>query len=118
MKCLALLAIAVMALGCATTKPRPAPLAQADIISMVKAGMTDEEIMRRIDATGTVFRLNSDDVMFLRKEGLSDRLVNYMLDTYTRAAVEAQRRRDESNYRFSFGYYYGPYWHHRHPWYW
>jgi hypothetical protein len=91
--------------GCATV-PRPAPLTQADIISMTKARMTDEDIMRRIDDTRTVFQLNSDDVIFLRKEGVRDRVVTYMLDTLTRAAVAEQRRRD-IDYNYHFGFFYG-----------
>jgi hypothetical protein len=107
-----LIAVAmILATGCATT-PRPAPLTQADIISMTKVGLTDEDIMRRIDDTRTVFQLNSDDVVFLRKEGVSDRVVTYMLDSLTRAAVAEQRRRDLDYYDFHyrFGLFYG------HPW--
>jgi hypothetical protein len=81
---------------------------------MVKAGMTDEEIMRRIDASRTVFRLSSDDVMRLRQEGVSDRVTNYMLDTYTRAVVAEQRRRDYYDYdwHYRYGFMYGR------PYYW
>ncbi len=124
MKMLLLLLIAVIGFGCATTnKPRPTPLTQADVISMVKAGVADEEILKRIDATRTVFRLGSDDVVLLRREGVSDRVVNYMLDSYTRAVAYDERRRAESDYRYHYGmgYYYGPYWGpywHRHPWWW
>jgi hypothetical protein len=101
---------AAFAIGCATT-PRPAPLTQADIISMVKAGVTDEEIMRRIDYTRTVFRLSSDDVIRLRNEGVSDRVVNFMLETYTRAVAAEQRRQDAYYYDFHYGFYYGHPWH-------
>jgi hypothetical protein len=102
--------VAALTIGCATP-PRPAPLTQADIISMVKAGLPDEEILRRIDATRTVFRLSADDVVRLRNEGVSDRVVNYMLDTYTRAVVAEQRRQDAYYYDFHYGYFYGPRWH-------
>jgi hypothetical protein len=69
---------ALLLAGCATTPPpRPPPLTQVDVISMVKSGWSDEDIMRRIDATRTVFRLSSDDVVRLRNEGLSDRLVTF-----------------------------------------
>ncbi len=78
-----------------------------DVISMVKAGATDEDIMRRIDATGTMFNLNADDVVLLRKEGVSDRVVTYMLDTKTRAAVEEQRRRDTDDIRWHYGIGFG-----------
>jgi hypothetical protein len=103
--------LAALFVGCATTHPRPPPLTQTDIISMVKAGMTEEDIMRRIDDTRTVFRLSSEEVVRLRNEGVSDRVVNYMLDTYTRAVAAEQRRRD-ADYNFHYGFYYGHPWHH------
>lgn len=103
--------------GCATTAPRPVPLTQAEIISMTKEGLPDEMIIRRIDDTRTFFRLSADDVVRLRQEGVSDRVVTYMLDTYTRAAV-AQERQYDSDYRYRIGIWYGGYpWHHHwHRW--
>jgi hypothetical protein len=106
-----ILLVGLVMTGCATT-PRPIPLTQVDIISMTKAGATEEEIMRRIDQTRTVFRLNSDDVVRLRNEGVGDRIVTYMLDTYTRAAVAEERRRAT----YSGSFYYGPYFYPYHPW--
>ena len=100
--------------GCATTVPRPARLSQTEIISMTKAGMPDAEIIHGIDATRTVFRLSADEVVRLRQEGVSDRVVNHMLDTYTRYAVAEQRKQDAYDYEdfyFHHGFYYG------HPWY-
>ena len=98
-------------MGCATHKPAPPPpLTQSDVISMVKMSVPDDEIMRRIDETRTVFRLSSEDVVRLRNEGLSDRLVSFMLDTYARAAAAEQRRRDEqprSSFSFGFGTSFG-----------
>ena len=93
-------------MGCATHKPAPPPpLTQSDVISMVKVSVPDDEIMRRIDETRSVFRLSSEDVVRLRNEGLSDRLVSFMLDTYARAAAAEQRRRDaEPRSSFSFGF--------------
>jgi hypothetical protein len=102
--------VAALATGCATT-PKPIPLNQSDVISMVKAGVPDEEILRRIDDTRTVFRLSSDDVVRLRNEGVSDRVVNYMLETYARAVAAEQRRQDASYYDFHYGFYYGHPWH-------
>jgi len=108
--------VALFAVGCATT-PRPTPLTQVDVISMTKAGMTDEEIIRRIDQTRSVFKLNADAVVNLRKEGVSEHVVNYMLDTLTRAAVDEERRRayDDYDYHYRFGFFYG-YPHHRWCW--
>ena len=98
--------LVLLVVGCASHKPAPPPpLTQADIISMVKMSVPDDEIMRRIDETRSVFRLSSEDVVRLRNEGLSDRLVSFMLDTYARAAAAEQRRRDEQpRTSFSFGF--------------
>jgi hypothetical protein len=111
---LLLTVVAILAVGCATTR-RPPPLTQSDVMSMVKAGLTDEDIIRRIDASGTVFRLSADDVVNLRKEGVSDRVVTYMLDTYTRYVAAEQRRQDYYDYdwHYRFSFYYGHPWHHR-----
>ena len=98
--------LVLLVMGCATHKPAPPPpLTQADVISMVKMSVPDDEIMRRIDETRTVFRLSSEDVIRLRNEGLSDRLVSFMLDTYARAVADEKRRRDaEPRSSFSFGF--------------
>ena len=84
---------------------------------MTKAGMGDEDIIRRIDATRTVFRLGADDVVRLRNEGVTERVVNYMLDTYVRYVAAEQRRQDyyDYDYYYRFGYWYG---YPRHGWWW
>jgi hypothetical protein len=97
---------ALLASSCATVR-RPQPLTLADIISMSKAGLSDEEIMRRIDQTRSVFRLSSDQILLLRNENVSARVIDYMLETYTRAMVEAERRAyARPGWHFSFGYFY------------
>lgn len=85
----------------------------ADVISMTKGGMPDADIIQRIEGSHTVFRLGVADVTLLHKEGVSERVINYMMETYPRAIAEEQRRQD---YYFYGGYYSGP-WHYRHhPW--
>ena len=66
-------------------------------------------IVNFIDGTRTVFKLSSDDVVGLRNEGVSDRVVNYMLETYTKAAMAEQRRQDSYNYDFYYrsSFFYG-----------
>lgn len=120
-RALTLVAIALLLTGCATKPPPPPPLTQADIISMAKAGLGDEEIIQRIDNSLTVFRLNANDVVTLHNEGVSDRVIDYMLGTYTRAAVAEQRRRDLSYYPYypyyyNFGFFYGYPWGNRPCW--
>ena len=101
----------VLLVGCATAKPRPTPLSLADIMSMSKAGLSDGEIIQRVEDTHSVFKLTADDVVRLRNEGVSNGVVTYLLDNYTRAAMAEQRRRDSDEIRSQWGFYYGhPYW--------
>ncbi len=102
-----LILTAILLEGCATT-PRPNPISMAEVISMTKADLSDDQIIQRINDTRTVFRLQTNEVVMLREEGVSDRVVNYMLDTYSRAVV-AEERRNQYHY-YEFGYY--PYYHH------
>ena len=60
--------------GCATTRPQP--LTPADIIALTQAGVADEEIIQRITASRTVFRLSAADVVQLRQAGVSERIVD------------------------------------------
>jgi hypothetical protein len=109
---LVLSALTILITGCATPAPRPPALTESDILSMIKAGMSDNDVLRRIDATRSVFHLSADDVVRLRQEGVSDRVVNGMLDTYVRAAAERQRRLDMDNADFydRSGPYPRPWW--------
>jgi len=101
---------ALWLVGCATA-PRPQPLSLVDIISMSKVGLADAEIISRIDATRTVVRLTSEQVLLLRKEGVSEGVVNYLLDTYPRYELARAREYYRSRYSYSIGF---GYWHHSH----
>jgi hypothetical protein len=105
------LVAALCVLGCATP-PRPAPLSLAEIISMSKAGLRDAEIIKRVDQSRTVYRLTSADVLLLRQEGVSEGVVNYLLDRYTR--YEVNRAEDYYRSRFDYGFGFG-YWYQPHP---
>ncbi len=74
---------------------------------MSKAGSSNVEIIQRVKDTRTVFKLSSDDVVRLRNEGVSNGVVTYLLDTYTRAAMAEQRRRDSDEIRSQMGFSYG-----------
>lgn len=108
MKQLAVVSIVLLLVGCATTPPPP-PLTQADIVSLAQAGVSDRDIIRRIDQTQTVFRLSADDIVRLQKQGVRQRVIDYMLQTWTDAAVLEQRRRyNDSLYYYDYAYPYPP----------
>ena len=52
-----------------------------DIKSLSRAGVSDAVILRYLRDRGTIYTLNSDDVSGLRKAGVSQSIVDYMLQT-------------------------------------
>lgn len=52
----------------------------SDIIVLSRAGVNDDVIIEKIIASGAVFKLSLEEVEALRKEGVSSRVVNFMLD--------------------------------------
>ena len=57
------------------------PLGIADIKAMVRAGVADDVIISQIIGSHTVFHLSAADVIDLHNSGVSDRVVNYMINT-------------------------------------
>ena len=53
----------------------------SDIMILSKAGVSDNTIIEKIVNTGSVFKLSVEEVTALRREGVSSRVVNYMLNT-------------------------------------
>jgi hypothetical protein len=52
-----------------------------DIKALSRAGVSDGIILRYLRDHGTIYYLNSDDVASLRKAGVSQSIVDYMLQT-------------------------------------
>src|SRR5471032_2069934 len=52
-----------------------------DIKALSRAGVSDAVTLRYLRDHGTVYSLNSDDVAGLRKAGVSQSVVDYMLQT-------------------------------------
>src|SRR5258706_11795549 len=102
MKSLLAACLVIFACGCASKPPPPTPITIGDVISMSKAHATDQEIITRIETSQTVFRLSADQVGLLRIEGVSDPVVNYMMETYPRW-VAAQQQQNRPNFSFGLG---------------
>ncbi len=56
----------------------------SDVIVLSKSGMSDDMIVDKIAKTGSVYRLSVEEIEALRKEGVSTRVVNYMMGTANR----------------------------------
>jgi len=53
----------------------------SDVIILSKAGVSDTVIIEKIRKTGSVFDLSVEEIEALRREGVSRRVINHMLET-------------------------------------
>ena len=114
MRAVLLLLVAVLA-GCATYAPLPPPPSVEQVVQMSKDKVPDEEIIGRMRDARAVYRLSASELARLREQGVSDKVVDYMQQTYINAERfdEYLRTRDQymwygwPGYR---GYPYAPYW--------
>jgi outer membrane lipoprotein SlyB len=61
------------------------PLSIADVKAMAGAGVSDDVIISQIQGSHTVFHLSSADIIELHNAGVSDRVVNFMINTQNSA---------------------------------
>jgi len=59
------------------------PTSLADVIALAKAGICDDVIINQIRNSRPVYHLTAVDVIGLRDAGVSDKVVNYMINTPT-----------------------------------
>ncbi len=57
------------------------PLSVDDIKKMSKAGLSDNVIISQIQATNSVFYLSTADIIDLKNAGVSQRVIDYMIQT-------------------------------------
>jgi hypothetical protein len=56
-------------------------LSTEDIKKMARAGLSDDMIIQQIDATKSTFYLSSADIVDMKKAGVSQRVISYMVQT-------------------------------------
>lgn len=57
------------------------PLSVADVKSLAKAGINEDVMINQIKNSRTVYHLVSTDIIDLRDSGVSDKVINYMINT-------------------------------------
>jgi hypothetical protein len=62
----------------------PGPMTTHDVVYMAQSGVGEETIVAQIRSTGSVFHLTSADVVALKQQGVSDRVLNVMLEAHRR----------------------------------
>jgi outer membrane lipoprotein SlyB len=59
------------------------PLSVADVKALAKAGISDDVIINQIKNSRTVYHLSPPDIIDLRDSGVSDNVINFMINTPT-----------------------------------
>jgi len=84
--------------GCASLRtPRPDPITVPQIVEMSKAGVPADEIVKKLKASRTVYRLQASQLADLKADGVPDAVINYMQQTYLDAAAHDAAFREWSN---------------------
>lgn len=60
-----------------------APLSIADVKALAKAGINEDVMITQIKNSRTIFHLSAADIIDLRDSGVSDKVINYMINTPT-----------------------------------
>jgi hypothetical protein len=71
------------------------PLGLADIKALARAGVSDEVIMSQIRNSRTAYRLTTAEIIELKDAGVSNRVIDYMINTpsmYPQPAPPPPRR--------------------------
>ncbi len=64
-----------------TSSPAPTlPYGVADVLKLSQAQVSEDVVLNYIQNSGTIYNLGPREIVFLRSQGVSDRVVNAMLD--------------------------------------
>ena len=65
------------------------PLSIADVKALAKAGISEDVIINQIQNSRTIYHLSAADIIDLRDAGVTDKVVNYMINTPSNAGAGA-----------------------------
>ena len=90
--------------------PRP-PISTEDVVKLIRAGISEPVILEKLKSEGIVAAPSSDDLVALKKEGASDRVIEAMLAARVGPPVAAEPPIVAYPYSSSWSLYYdGPWW--------
>jgi hypothetical protein len=99
-------AVVLLLSGCASVQRQPVTVPQ--IVQMSENDVPSKDIIQKIRASGTVYRLKASQLVQLRKEGVSDPVLNYMQETYLNSVRKNQALADWDNWTMeNDGFWYG-----------
>lgn len=97
--------LAGVAAGCATAPKLPPPPTTAEIVQMAKDGQTAEAIIQRMQQSVALYPLPASELAKLREQGVPDKVIDHMQQTY----LEAVRYQEWARARDAYPPFYGPY---------
>ena len=65
------------------------PLAVGDVKALVKAGVSDDLVISQIRNSRTVYRLTTADIIDLKNSGVSEKIIDFMINTPTQVQPES-----------------------------
>jgi len=66
------------------------PLSVTDVKALAKAGISEDVIIAQIKNSRTVFHLTASDIIDLRDSGVTDKVVNYLINTPSTVGATAE----------------------------
>jgi hypothetical protein len=76
-----------------TQTPAPAPVKLPygvdDVLKLSRAQISEDVVVNYVHNSGTVYNLEPNDIVYLRNQGVSDRVINAMMDQRTRTTAMA-----------------------------
>jgi outer membrane lipoprotein SlyB len=73
------------------------PLAVADVKAMVAARVSDDVIISQMQSTRSVYQLSAADIIDLHNSGVSEKVIQYMINTPNTAGVASAPSTDVAN---------------------
>ena len=65
------------------------PYGVEDVVKLSRAQISEDVVLNYIQNTGTIYSLNPQDIVYLKSQGVSDRVLNAMLDQRRRVTEVA-----------------------------
>jgi hypothetical protein len=100
---LAFSAMTVVAQDSATSQPAPTQLSYgaSQIVLLAHAKVSDDTIIAYIHNSGNSYVLDADQIIYLRQQGISDAVVNVMLNQPRNAPAATAPQQNNSSYTSS-----------------
>jgi hypothetical protein len=70
--------------------PQKLPYGVEDVLKLSRAQVGENVILNFVQSSGTIYNLEPKDIVYLRDQGVSDKVINAMLDQRKRVEVAAQ----------------------------